>query len=294
MDMQLEIPDAWNALDVSDWHGSILIVGASNSGKSTFARYLYTRLLSVHPRVGYLDADVGQSSLGTPATITMAIRHGENERSFPPTGPRRVCFVGNNTPLRHIPVILLSLYRMQLFAIQQQVDALVVDTSGLIDPLHGGTDLKWGKVELFRPCRVVAFQRKEELEPILAPLRHLSGVRLHELPVAEAVRRRAYEERCAYRAARYRDYFVDAQRIPLSYSKLAVFPEPRFLPGRLVGLEGRDGFILALGIVERADERVLWLQTPWSGRGRVAALRLGDLLLNGRTFQEMRIRNWEL
>jgi polynucleotide 5'-hydroxyl-kinase GRC3/NOL9 len=294
MDTQLEIPDAWNALDVSGWRGSILILGASNTGKSTFARYLYTRLLSVHQQVGYLDADVGQSSLGAPATITMAIRGSEDERAFPPAGPRRVCFVGNNTPLRHIPIVLLSLYRMQLFAVHRQVDTLVVDTSGLIDPLHGGADLKWGKVELFRPCQVVAFQREEELEPILVPLRHMSGVCLYELPVAEAVRRRAYAERRAYRAARYRDYFVDAQRIPLPYTKLAVFPKPTFLPGRLVGLEGRDGFTLALGIVERADERVLWLRTPWSGQGQVAAVRLGDLLLDERTFQEMRIRNWEL
>jgi polynucleotide 5'-kinase involved in rRNA processing len=185
--------------------------------------------------------------------------------------------------------VILSLYRMQLFAIQQQVGALVVDTSGLVDPLHGGTDLKWGKVELFRPCRVVAFQREGELEPILAPLRRLPGVRLYELSVTEVVRTRAQEERRAYRAARYRDYFRDAQRIPLPYSRLAVFPEPRFIPGRLIGLEGRDGFTLALGLVERVHKEMLWLRTPWSGQGRVAALRLGDLRLDERTFQEVRI-----
>ena len=286
MDTRLEIPDAWSALDVSSWRGPILIFGASNSGKSTFARYLYARLLSTRRRVGYLDADVGQSSLGPPTTIAIALHGGEDGRAFPPAGPRRICFVGSNTPRWHIHTVILILYRMQLFAIQRQAEAVVVDTSGLVDPLCGGADLKWGKVELFRPCRVVAFQREGELEPILAPLRHLPGVRLDELPVADAVRSRPQEERRAYRAAGYRDYFRDARRIPLPYDRLAVFPGPSFAPGQLVGLEGRDGFTLALGMVERADEKMLWLRTPWSGRGKITALRLGDLRLDEHTFRE--------
>ena len=285
MDTQLEVPDAWNGLDVSRWRGNILIFGASNSGKSSFARHLYTRLLSTHRRVGYLDADVGQSSLGPPTTMTISIS-GEDKEGFPPTGPSRMCFVGTNTPCGHVHTVLIALYRMLLFSIQQQVGALVVDTTGLVDPVHGGTDLKWGKVELFRPCHVVAFQGRGDLEPLLVPLRRLSGVRLHEMSVDDVVRRRSADERRAYRAARYREYFRDARRIPLPYTDLAVFPEAQFVPGRLVGLEGRDGFTLALGLVERANEQVVWLRTPWTGRRKVGALRLGDLRLDETTFQE--------
>jgi polynucleotide 5'-hydroxyl-kinase GRC3/NOL9 len=285
MNAQPEAKSAWTALDVSNWRGNILIFGASNSGKSSFARQLYERLLSTQRRVGYLDADVGQSSLGPPTTMTIAIS-GEEEAAFPPTGPSRMCFVGSNTPCGHVSRVLLSLYRMLLFSIREQVEALVLDTTGLVDPIHGGTELKWGKVELFRPCRVVAFQGRGDLEPVLVPLRHLSGVRLHEMSTDNAVRRRSADERRAYRAARYREYFRDARRIPLPYTSLAVFPEARFLPGRLVGLEGRDGFTLALGVVERADEQVVWLQTPWTGRPKVAALRLGGLRLDETTFQE--------
>jgi len=281
---RLEIPDAWRALDISGWHGSVLVFGAVDSGKSTFSKYLYTRLLSYRRPVGYLDTDVGQNSLGLPTTLMLAL-NGES-KGFPPVGPRRMYFVGNNTPSGSMLPVLTGIYRLMLFAVQHEVEALVVDTSGLVDPASGGAALKWSKVELFRPCIVVGLQNERELEPILAPLRRRPGVRLYELPVCRAVRSRSRDERRAYRAARYRDYFGDARRIPLPYRRLAVFPDPKFTTGRLVALEGRDGFVLALGLVERADDRVVWLRTPWPAKGRVAALRLGYLRIDLDTFQD--------
>lgn len=283
---ELKIPPAWRELDVSGWRGSIVILGASDSGKSTFARYLYARLLEHHPHVGFLDADVGQNSLGPPATLAIALNERQAEQGFPPGGPRRLRFVGNNTPRHCFLAVLAGLYRMLLFSLQAQAGALVVDTSGFVDPLYGGAELKWAKLELFRPCRVVALQRAGELEAIVAPLRAWPGVRLLELPACEAVRARSREERRAYRAASYRAYFQPAQRVPLPYRRLAVFPARRFVPGQLAALEGRDGFVLGLAVVERADDSLVWLSTPWPGQAQVAALRLGTLRIDRDTFQD--------
>jgi polynucleotide 5'-hydroxyl-kinase GRC3/NOL9 len=284
---ELEIPGAWHTLDVSGWRGPVLVVGANDSGKSTFARYLYTRLLEPHARVGFLDADIGQSSLGLPATISIALNQDEHEAVFPPRGARRVCFVGSNTPRGCTATILVGLYQALLFSLHAQVQAMVVDTSGFVDPASGGTRLKWAKVALFRPCTVVALQQGQELEPLLAPLRHLPRVRLVELSVCPAVRARTREERRAHRAVSYRQYFEGARRIPLPYRQLAVFPSPHFAPpGRLLALEGRDGFAVALALLERASDNAVWLRTPWSGQGRVAALRLGDLCIDDETFQD--------
>jgi polynucleotide 5'-hydroxyl-kinase GRC3/NOL9 len=282
----LSIPDGWRALEISDWHGPILVFGASDSGKSTFARYLYARLVEHHAHVGFLDTDIGQSSFGLPATITIALNQGKEDPAFPPGGARRVYFVGSNTPCGYTCQVLAGLYRTMLFALEKRADALVVDTSGFVEPARGGADLKWAKVEMLRPCTVVALQHAQELELILAPLRCLPGVRLFEFPVSEATRMRAREERRAYRAACYRQYFQDAAQIPLPYDRLAVFPERLFTPGRLVALENRDGFAMALALLERADGTIVWLRTPWSGEGRVAALHLGDLRIDLQTFQD--------
>jgi len=283
------IPETWRALDVVRWRGPILLFGASDSGKSTFARYLYGRLAAQHDKVIFIDADIGQSSFGLPAMIVAGVSQGQGDQGFPPGGIRRMCFVGSNTPVGSMPAVLTGLYRMKRFALREKASTVLVDTSGLIDPAHGGVDLKWAKVELFRPCTVVALARAQELEPLLSPLRHLPDVNLVELPVCDAARPRTTEVRRAYRAACYRACFAPAQRRPLVYRQLAVFPDREFIPGRLAALEGRDGFVLALALVESASDVAVWLRTPWSGQGQVAALRLGNLRIDMETFQDARL-----
>jgi polynucleotide 5'-hydroxyl-kinase GRC3/NOL9 len=283
------VPEVWRALDIADWRGPILIFGASDSGKSTFARYLYACLAAQRDRVGLLDADIGQNSFGLPATLTLGVSRGQGDQDFPPAGLRRISFIGSNTPTGSMLAVAISLERMRRFARQAKIDALVIDTSGLVDPLHGGPNLKWAKVDLFRPCTVVALARAQELEPVLSPLRHLPGVNLVELPVCDAVRPRVTEARRAYRAACYRAYFESAQRVPVVYRQLAVFPDQDFVPGRLAALEGQDGFALALALVESANDAAVWLRTPWPGQGRIAALRLGNLRLDMETFQDARL-----
>jgi polynucleotide 5'-kinase involved in rRNA processing len=283
------IPETWRALDVVGWRSPILIFGASDSGKSTFARYLYGRLTAQYDKVAFIDADIGQSSFSMPTTIAVGVSQGWGDRRFPLGGKRRMCFVGNNTPVGAIPLVLMGLYRMKRFVLREKAGAVLVDTSGLIDPLHGGTDIKWAKVGLFRPCTVVALARSQELEPLLSPLRYLPGVNLVELPVCDAVRPRTTETRRAYRAACYRAYFASSQRLPLVYCQLAVFPDHDFALGRLAALEGRDGFAMALGLVESANDGVVWLRTPWSGQGRVVALRLGNVCIDMETFYDARL-----
>ncbi len=287
----LETPAAWRDLNITQLHGPVLVIGATNSGKSTFARYLYKRLTSQSPHVGYIDADAGQNNLEVPTTVALALSRGQGDNTFPPQGQRRMCFIGSNTPYRHTTTVLVALYRLFVFAVQKHVSTLVIDTSGLVDPSYGGQHLKWSKIDLFRPCTVIALQKAAELEPILTPLRNYAGVRLIELPPSSATRVRSREERRAYRAARYREYFNNARRCPLPYQRLAVFPRPQFTPNQLVALNNRAGFTLALGLVERADDTVVWLKTPWSGQGKVVTLRLGDLELDPETFEDTPIHH---
>lgn len=284
---RIEIPDRWRALDAEAWRGPVLVLGATDTGKSTFARYLYHRLVDHHARIAYLDGDVGQSHLGPPATLTLAL--SEEAPTFPPGGPQRVWFVGSNSPTGHMLPLAAGLARLVRFAGTEGAGVTVIDTTGLVNPGQGGAALKWAVVDLLRPCTVVGLQRREELEPILAPLRRLPDLAVHTLPVAAAVRERSREERIAHRTARYRDYFKHARRVSLAVDDLAVFPRIAFRPGRLAALEDRAGFILALAVVDRAREGRVWLHTPWRGDEEVCALRLGDLELDLNTYKDTRI-----
>jgi polynucleotide 5'-hydroxyl-kinase GRC3/NOL9 len=289
MTNQIEIPDEWIELDAGRWQGPILILGAPSTGKSTFARALFRQLIGQQEPVAYLDADVGQQELGLPATISVALSASHYE-GFPPSGRCRMSFVGSNSPRGHFVPLLLSLHRLQQFAVQCQAAATVIDTSGFVDVERGAAVLKWAKIDLLQPTRVVAFQRQGELEPILAPLRSLLEGRLHILPVPAAVSQRPAEKRQAYRADRFRTYFQDAQTTSLPFGHLAVFPKAVFEPGQLLALEDRDGFAVALGVVKRAnyEEQKVQLHTPWAGGDNIQSLRLGDLQVDLQTYEDRR------
>lgn len=284
---RIEIPDRWRELDAEAWRGPVLVLGASDTGKSTFARYLYDRLGVAHGRIGYLDGDVGQSHIGPPTTLTLAL--SEDASTFPPGGPQRRWFVGSNSPTGHMLPLVTGLARLVEFAAAEGAAVTVIDTTGLVNPGQGGAALKWSLVDLLRPCTVVGFERREELEPILVPLRRLPELAVHTLPVAAAVRERSREERIAHRTAQYRDYFKHARRMSLAYADLAVFPRIAFRSGRLAALEDREGFTLALAVVDRAREGRVWFHTPWQGDEEVCALRLGDLALDLNTYKDTRV-----
>src|SRR5207237_8354650 len=68
--------------------------------------------------------------------------------------------------------------------------------------------LKYRKLQLVRPDAVVAFQRGEELEPILSTAARFFSIPVTGLKVAAGVRERFVEERSAHREARLQSYFL--------------------------------------------------------------------------------------
>jgi polynucleotide 5'-kinase involved in rRNA processing len=167
-------------------------------------------------------------------------------------------------------------------------DVLVYDTSGWVGTADGGANLKHSKIELLQPSVVFAIQRDQELEPVLAPLRHSRFVRVMELRPSSAAQRRDVAARQAHRASQFARYFNAARSWTVDWEGLAVFPAPRFAFNQLVALEDDDRFTLALGIVELADmkaKRVV-VRTPLASLDRVQALRLGDVTLDPTTFRD--------
>lgn len=287
--METEIPSAWEQITTSALSGVILVVGAPDTGKSTFARYLYGRLCAHHERVGLIDGDMGQATLGPPTTMTLAMSQ-PNDAVFPPAGPRYRAFVGDVMPKGHMLPTLVGAHRLVRKAREEGAGAIVFDTTGLIDPAQGGGELKRAKVDLLQPAAVVGIQRRDELEYLLLPLRLSRRTRVIDLPASRAAHRRPPPTRQEHRAAQFRRYFADASPLEMAWPRLAVFPRPAFAPHRLVALEDKEGFALALGIVTASDSNTLVLLTPLASLDGVSAVRLGDLALDPRTFQETRIR----
>jgi polynucleotide 5'-kinase involved in rRNA processing len=178
---------------------------------------------------------------------------------------------------------------------------LIYDTSGLVDPAQGGTALKLAKIDLLRPGTVIAIQREDELESLLEPLRRCSWLHLYELSPSAAVEPRDPAARRAHRAGRLAAYFHDARPVVLRWDSVAIWPRsgeaarghaaPDFVFRQLAALEDAGGFALGLGIVLSADTRAreVTLLTSLVSPDSVKALRLGDLTIDGRTYQDQRI-----
>ena len=279
----MEIAESWRELPVEDWRTPIVIVGATDTGKTTFARYLYGRLLDSGGRVAFVDLDPGQNVFGLPTTAAMGIG---TTAGFPPAEYRRHMFIGSNSPVGHGARVLTALHRLTLLAREQDARRVIVDTSGFVDAAHGAAALKWAKVDLLRPCTVVAFQRDQELLPIIQPWRYCSDVDLFVLPVSQSVRTRSREARRAYRTSCYRRYFSNARRIPLHFTDVALYAAGPWSQHQLLALEDAEGYVLALALIHQVSEAVVWLTTPWSGVGEVAALRMGDLGLGPASYED--------
>jgi len=196
-----EILPAWEELDLKRLNGILMVVGASDVGKSTFARYLFRRLCKSSAGVAHLDGDPGQSTLGPPTTMTLALAR-DGEQTFPPCGPLWRGFVGSVSPAGHMLPVLTVAARLTGAGRKAGAQVIIYDTTGLVDPSRGGIALKLAEIDLLRPSLLVAIQR--EREPLLAPFRRSRRVQMVELPPSPAARYRERDERQANRAERFR------------------------------------------------------------------------------------------
>jgi polynucleotide 5'-hydroxyl-kinase GRC3/NOL9 len=286
----VDVPGTWAQLAVERLGGTLLVVGAPDVGKSTFARYLYGRLCGAAVRAAFLDGDPGQSALGPPTTMTLAFGEA-GDVCFPPQGQAYRSFVGAVTPQGHTFPLLVGAARLVQAARAAGADAVIYDSSGLVDLAAGGVALKQVLVDLLRPSAVVAIQRGRELESLLAPLRRSQQVQVVDLRPSSAARRRDTSERRAYRAAQFAAYFRSGQSVEVDWSRMLVLPTPGFAPNRLVALENRDGFVLGLGIVldRDAKARRVMLHTPLGSLYGVDTLRLGDVVVDLETFRDQHL-----
>ena len=217
----IEVPDAWRALSgrIEAEGGLTLLLGTSDSGKTTLARWLLRTLTSAGRRVALLDGDVGQSTLGPPATAGLALFPAPStDAHFHPIALR---FVGAVSPAQQMLPLAVALKRLAEKAYAMGADVLLVDTTGLVlGPL--GRRLKFHKIELLAPQHLVALQKDVELEPILRLFEGRKGLAISRIPVSLCVIPRTPQARRIYRAQRFSDYFQASSSLELSLREVGI------------------------------------------------------------------------
>lgn len=281
--VDFNVPAEWLELDRGVNGGTVILVGATDSGKSTMARWLIEKACSRGRTAAWLDADLGQSSLGIPGTLNLVTVTGESATVV----DRAAFFVGSTSPRGHMLQILTGVCRLRDLARSRGADPVFIDTSGLIAEEFGGGALKEWEVELLLPVTIIALQRGRELEHLLAPWRHDPRLRLHLLPVAAGVRRRSPETRAEWRRILFGRFFDGAGTLRIYKRQKPVYGLKNAEPGCLSGLIDREGFLLAAAVVRRNLPDGLELVSPWSSPEQVAAVRVGKLRIDPLTGTEL-------
>ncbi len=217
---KVEILPEWEraAEAVLERPGVVVLLGASDAGKTTLGRILSEQWRAAGKVVGLVDGDIGQSSIGPPTTVGLAM-FPPNDPLTPHPSPITRQFVGSTSPPGHFLPLILGTQDLVRRAIHQSAEIVLVDTTGLILG-SVAVSLKWHKLKALLPRHVLALQREEELEPILHLVEGQRSLEVHRLSVSPRVIRRSHAARRAFREERFREYFASASRHDLEWKKL--------------------------------------------------------------------------
>jgi len=281
----MDIPSSWAAsaeeIQRHAWR-TILVIGATDRGKSTYCQYLSRRLLAAGDSVALVDADIGQKDIGPPGTITLG--YLDAVTPLHRLQPAAWYFVGAVSPAEHMRPMVAGTRQLTDAA---QATRVIVNTTGFV---HGlGRRLKGRKIEALEPDVMIGLARGRELDALLAPYPHICT--LHLLPSPQ-VRRKSPQQRRANREEAFRRYFAEAQNIslprhqvqiqertPKDIIALAEMPTglKRYL---LCGVANRQGHGAGLAILTHldVDTDTLHLHTPVAPE-QLRMLQLGYLYI---------------
>jgi len=263
-DTPLHIPPEWAAAaEHVRRHGvhRIVVLGARDTGKSTFCRYLTQMSLRSGRSTALLDTDVGQKIIGPPACVTMSDARGLS-----------LAFVGTTNPVLGWQRLIEGTGRLA-----QRTDAycLVVNTSGLLS--GPGLRLKTAKIDALQPDLLIALGDDPALAAIADGRASLPVLRLPSSPMA---RRKTDGERRAVRREAFRSYLAGAEVLRLERRMVQEADAPAPLPADLlVGLSDCEGTDIGMGLLKDAADETVHVLSPVAA-GAVARIVPGLLRLD--------------
>jgi polynucleotide 5'-hydroxyl-kinase GRC3/NOL9 len=261
------LTDAWTeAIAAARRHRRVLVLGATDMGKSTFIR------AALEGSGGMLlDLDPGQKMIGPPGTIGLG--------RLDPPALQRFVFVGSTSSS--------TISRIARGAAELAAEAgpLVANTSGFVRGL--GVRLQAATAAALRPDLVIEIGADVQAPAILPP-NDIPLIRLERSPLA---RRKSAGARARLRQEAFAAALDGAERQTFQTSSLRFDPAP---PAHLEGaarpvcaLADPMGQDVGYGIVEEVGEEAIVILAP-PLEAPVATVRLG------RMWAERREQEWRL
>jgi polynucleotide 5'-hydroxyl-kinase GRC3/NOL9 len=286
--MEGEVPGDWRDL-VEAIHrkkGVALILGASDTGKSTLAHFLITHLCQMGEVVALVDGDIGQSVLGPPSTIGFTLLESAPQK-LEGAQAKASYFVGSTSPRGHMLEMVVGMKRIVDRAAQLQPEIIVIDTTGFVAG-EVAWELKYQKVDLLKPAHLIGLQRRREIEGLLRPHQFRPDMTIYRLKTPEKVRTKSPEQRRSNRSRKFAAYFRDVKLYQRSLEGIRVISpfkvryKGKGLGGLLIGLNDEENFNIGLGILENVDVHrgSISFLAPELDPAGIRVIRIGSIVVD--------------
>jgi polynucleotide 5'-hydroxyl-kinase GRC3/NOL9 len=261
--------------------GICLILGASDTGKTTLAEAL-AKHLAKHQPVGIIDADIGQSHIGPPATVGWAVVDNP-QINFSKLTVSGISFVGDVTPAGHLLQLTAAITQC-VQQVSEATELIIIDTPGFIYG-SAAAALWWAVQRILKPRLILAVQRGDELNYILSGLRFFD-LQLELVKSSPQLPAKSPQDRQNYRRSQFISYFRNAGPYNISLSNIAVQPglnlQRESFINRVVGLRNENGIDMAIGVITdwQDDRGIVVVRAPKIDIRQIRCLVIGDITID--------------
>lgn len=279
------VPPSWSkpvetVLGLQKRPAVVLVVGGVDCGKSSLCVYFLNKLVDGKYKVAVLDGDLGQSDIGTAATVGYAVTSKPTTELYN-LKLSNAAFVGATSPLTVMQKMIEDLASMEAEILQKQVDFVIINTDGFVAG-EVGVDYKTKLIKQLKPDVVVCIQAADELAALIA---NLDGTAVITVEPSASLSQRTSEKRRALREMTYARYLKDAKLQNYPLSQLTVEPR-KALPkeqepdkGLLVGLCCHGKF-LGIGVLREINQKRKALKVQTAVEVKPNRLLIGEVVLD--------------
>ncbi|MFQ6123590.1 MAG: Clp1/GlmU family protein [Candidatus Heimdallarchaeota archaeon] len=190
-----------------------MIIGGPDTGKTGLITFLVNQCLLKNRNTAIIDSDIGQSNIGPPTTIGLAMP--SSPEIFLSNHPmKQGYFIGSTSPRSHLLQTCCGVRKLVDSAYDLGAEIVLLDTSGYIEG-SAARALKYHKAVLIEPSSILALQRENELEHILTSLDSFAPIVRMDPPFS--VQLKNHDIRGTYRETRFKKVFAGARSVTFSF-----------------------------------------------------------------------------
>jgi len=260
----------------------VYVMGANDSGKTSFCRYLLDNL-SQDFRTAYIDCDPGQSVIGPPTTIGMTIcsQSAENDPN------NYLHFIGSTTPRGHLLPTLAGIKKLTEKAVNLGAQKIILDSCGFVLEYYA-REFQFQLIDLLQPDDLITIENNYEITRWINNFKPHPRIKVHYLSISPQVIQRTPAERRVYREKKFNEYLyaAESQQVLLKgigfHGRIPHLKNPDKLRYLLIALSDNENFVITLGIVQEIDlaSKTIQIYSPKFDPLKVNFIHFGSIYLN--------------